>query len=393
MNAITRPASTPFRTRDMRWHPSERERYTWLDKLWLRALRDERDLIFIRRATWMALYVIASAIVLFWVPSSWVWPLGTAYVTMLFVRYMGRYILMLHATSHRPLFKRGFGLLNEFIPMVLGPFFGQTPTSYKVHHIGMHHGEENLLGDLSTTMCYRRDSFLHWLHYWARFFFTGYVHLVNYFRHTGKKRLLRRFLTGELVWVGLVIGLSFVNWQATLIVLVIPLALIRILMMSGNWAQHAFVDMDDPANPYLASTTLINHRYNFNCYNDGYHVVHHVVPMLHWSEMPGHFEANFDTYAKHDALVFDGIGNNQTIWWCLMTKNYGRLADHLVRYPGDERTREEIIAMLKLRVRRTQGRAKGIFEFETAAPIIQEPMAPHWAKRFPATPAEPASTR
>jgi hypothetical protein len=109
--------------------------------------------------------------------------------------------------------------------------------------------------------------------------------------------------------------------------------------------------------------------------------VHHIAPMLHWSEMPGHLEADFASYAAHDALIFDGIGNNQTVWFCLMTKNYGRLADHLVRYPGDTRTREELIAMLQERTSRTRGRIKGIFEFETAAPIVQEPMAAHWARR------------
>ena len=381
---------TAFRTRDMRWHPSERERYTLYDKAWLRLIRDKRDLIFTRRGTYMSLYVLASAIVLFWLPSNLVWFAGLIYVPMLFVRYMGRYILMLHATSHRPLFKRGVPLLGEWIPMVLGPFFGQTPTSYYAHHVGMHHGEENLLGDLSTTICYRRDSLAHWAHYWARFFVTGEAHMINYFRHTGKTRLLRRFLLGELAWLGGVGAGLWFNWQATFIVFVLPLLLIRVLMMSGNWAQHAFVDIDDPASPYLASTTLINHRYNVNCYNDGYHVVHHIVPMLHWSEMPGHFEANFAEYARHDALVFDGIGNNQTVWWCLMTKNYGRLADHLVRYPGDERSREELIAMLKTRTRRVDGRIKGLFEFERSAPIIQEPMAAHWAKRSPPTPASPA---
>lgn len=379
------PAPKPaFRTRDMRWHESERADYNAWDRFCLRFIRDERDLIFTRRVTWMSLYVFASAILLFALPSPWVWLAGLVYVPVLFIKYMGRYILTLHATSHRPLFKRGHTLLPQFIPAVLGPFFGQTPTSYYVHHIGMHHGEENLLGDLSTTLCYRRDSLKHWAHYWARFFFTGQIHLVNYFRHTGKKRLLRRFLLGEAAWVVGLLALASVNWQATFIVFLLPLLLIRVLMMSGNWAQHAFVDADQPEVPYLASTTLINHRYNINCYNDGYHVVHHIAPMLHWSEMPGHMEADFANYAAHDALIFDGIGNNQTIWFCLMTKNYGKLADHLVRYPGDTRTRDELIAMLKSRTQGTRGRIKGIFEFETAAPILQEPMAPHWARRFEA---------
>lgn len=384
MNVPARPQAPTFTTQDMRWHPSERERYSAWDRFWLPRMRDERDLIFVRRATWMALYVLGSAALLFQLPSPWVWLAGLVYVPVLFLRYMGRYILMLHATSHRPLWKREHTLLPWFIPAVLGPFFGQTPTSYYVHHIGMHHGEENLLGDLSTTLCYRRDSFKHWAHYWARFFFTGYLHLVNYFRHTGKTRLLRRFVVGEVAWLLGVAGLAMINWQATFILFVIPLLLIRVLMMSGNWAQHAFVDAEDPGNPYLSSTSLINHRYNVNCYNDGYHVVHHVAPMLHWSEMPGHLEDNFATYAANDALIFDGIGNNQTIWWCLMTKNYGKLADHLVRYPGDTRSRDEIIAMLQRRTSETRGRIKGVFEFEGGAPIIQEPMAAHWAKRLAA---------
>lgn len=377
------PASTPaYTTRDMRWHESERADYNAYDRFWLRFIRDERDLIFTRRVTWMAMYVIASAILLFAMPSRWVWLAGLLYLPVLFTKYMGRYILTLHATSHRPLFKRDHKLLPWFIPAVLGPFFGQTPTSYYVHHVGMHHGEENLLGDLSTTLCYRRDSLSHWVHYWARFFWTGEVHLVNYLRHTGKKRLLRRFLIGEVIWLVGILTLGFINWQATFIVFVLPLLLIRVLMMSGNWAQHAFVDADDPGNPYLSSNNLINHRYNINCYNDGYHIVHHVAPMLHWSEMPGHMEKEFDVYAKHDALIFDGLGNNQSLWWCLMTKNYDKLAQHLVRYPEDERSQDEIIAMLKDRTQRTRGRIKGIFEFETDAPLIQEPMSAHWAKRL-----------
>ncbi len=370
-----------FRTNDMRWHESERADYSLYDKLWLRFLRDERDLIHTRRATWMTLYCFFGALFVYMLPSPWQWVAGVFYVTTLFTRYMGRYVLMLHCVSHRPLFKKQHALLPWFIPAVLGPFFGQPPQSYYAHHIGMHHGEENLLGDLSTTLCYRRDSFTDWLHYWARFFVSGQVHLHNYFKHTGKKRMLRRFWMSEGSWLAGVIALSFVNWQATFIVFVIPLLLIRVLMMSGNWSQHAFIDVDDPDNPYLSSSTLINHRYNVNCFNDGYHVVHHIAPMLHWSEMPGHFEEDFANYAKNDAIVFDGLGNNQTVWWCLMTKNYGKLADHLVRYPGDTRSREELIEMLKSRTQRTVGRKRGIFETEGDAPLIQEPMAAHWAKR------------
>ena len=348
-----------FPTRDLRWDPAERERYSRLDHLWLKVLRDERDLIFARHVTRMSLHCLVATAALFAAPSWLVWPLGLLHLGILVPRYMGPFTLMLHATAHRPLFKRRHTLLQWYIPAVLGAFFGQTPTAFYAHHLSMHHPEQGALGDESTTLCYRRDSFRHWLRYWARFFFAGLLHLSRYLRRTGKDRVRRRLLIGEASWFVAVAALAVVSWQATVLLFVIPLVLIRVLMMSGNWAQHAFIDVDDPENPYRASTTLINHRYNHNCYNDGYHVVHHLSPGLHWSEMPAHLDKHLDKYAANDALIFDGLGNNQVVWWCLMTGDYARLEAHLVRHPGDERSAEERIAMLKARARGTLERSRG----------------------------------
>jgi hypothetical protein len=84
---------------------------------------------------------------------------------------------MLHNTSHRVLFKREYNLLNKYIPWVLGIFVGQSPETYFVHHIGMHHAEGNLPNDLSSTMKYQRDSFVDFLKYVSRFLFLGDIDL------------------------------------------------------------------------------------------------------------------------------------------------------------------------------------------------------------------------
>ena len=44
----------------------------------------------------------------------------------------------------------------------------------------MHHVEDNMPDDLSSTLRYRRDSFLHFLAYFARFFFLAIVELPLY---------------------------------------------------------------------------------------------------------------------------------------------------------------------------------------------------------------------
>jgi fatty acid desaturase len=279
------------------------------------------------------------------------WLLAPVYWLALGAVFLDRFTLMLHCTSHRPLFKPAYRKMNVIIPWLLGPFFGQTPNSYFVHHMGMHHLEENLEDDLSSTLCYQRDRFSHWLRYCGRFLFVGFVDLIRYFSARRRSRLLRRFVVGEAIYFTAMVALLLWNPAATLVVFVVPLLAIRTLMMMGNWGQHAFVSQDHPDDPYLASITCINSRYNRRCFNDGYHIGHHVSARTHWTEYPAQFEASLAEYGKKDAIVFEGL-DFFTVWLLLMTKRWKRLARAFVQLPGAApRDEEAIIALLKGRVR------------------------------------------
>jgi fatty acid desaturase len=269
---------------------------------------------------------------------------------VVFLGFEDRFILMLHCTSHRQLFRPEHRRLNHVIPWVIGPFFGETPETYFVHHMGMHHPENNLQTDLSSTMRYRRDRLSHWLHYLFSFLSVGPALLAVYHWRKRNQKMLQRMLSGELTFYAVVAVLLAVNWRATLVVFVIPVLLVRTLMMAGNWAQHAFVDAADPANPYKNSITCINTRYNRRCFNDGYHIHHHVKPRCHWSEYPGEFERNKDEYGRQDAIVFDGVDFFQ-VWAMLMTKQWKGLAKRFVQLPGaPARDEAAIIAFLQSRV-------------------------------------------
>jgi len=264
---------------------------------------------------------------------------------------LDRYILMLHCTSHRILFKKEFKLLNQVVPRVLGPFFGEPPEGYFVHHMGMHHPENNMHDDLSSTLKYQRDSVISWLRYFFRFFFFVSFELTWYHVKRGNVRFGLRALIGEYGFWAVVIALGyFVSWPAALAVFVIPVALVRVLMMAGNWGQHAFVHPEDPSNPYLNSITCINTRYNRRCFNDGYHIHHHVKARTHWSELPEELETNKRTYGEQDAIIFEGIDFFQ-VWLLLMLKQYRFLASRFVQLPGaPERDEDQIIALLKSRM-------------------------------------------
>lgn len=327
--------------------PEEATR-TALDQRLVALLNDPRDLPFVHLMI-ACLGLCACGVALYFVGEAF-WYLVPVYALVWGFGLVDRFILMLHCTSHRRLFKKRYDVLNRIIPWVIGPFFGESPDTYFAHHLGMHHPENNLDSDLSSTMPFQRDRLTHWLRYYGRFLLVGLFDLSRYHRRKGNAKLLRRTIVGEVGYWSAIAVLLWLEPRATLVVFVAPLLLVRTLMMVGNWGQHAFVDGSDPGNAYKNSITCVNTRYNRRCFNDGYHIHHHVRATCHWSDLPREFEQNRETYGRQDAIVFDGLDFFQ-VWLLLMLGQHGRLARRVVKLPGaPERTHEETIAWLRSRL-------------------------------------------
>jgi fatty acid desaturase len=330
-------------TRDPREAPAP-----WRARWAIPLLNDPRDVAFV--ALMMDCAVLAACGVALYFVGPLFWYLAPLYALAFVVLLLDRFTLMLHCTSHRTLFRPEYAWANQIIPWVLSPFLGQTPETYFAHHMGMHHVEENLPGDLSSTMRFRRDRLADWLRYYGRFMTFGFADLTRYLARHGRTRLLRRVLAGTFAYWAAIALLLVVNPRATLVVFVGPLLLMRTLMMMGNWAQHAFVCGEQPDNPLRASITCVETRYNRRCFNDGYHALHHVAPRLHWSEHPGEFERRAADYGREDAIVLRGLDFFQ-VWVLLMAGRWNSLAKAFVRLQGaPERSDAEVIAFLKSRV-------------------------------------------
>ena len=166
------------------------------DRAFLRMLNDPRDLPFVHLSLQCAV-VALMGVGLYFVPDSAFGWCAIVYALVWGLGVLDRYILMLHCTSHRILYKKRFGWLNRFIPWVLAPFFGETPEGYFVHHLGMHHPENNLEMDLSSTMRFRRDRLAHWLRYFGRFIALITVELTLYHWRKGHSKLKPRQQVGE----------------------------------------------------------------------------------------------------------------------------------------------------------------------------------------------------
>ena len=329
------------------------EKESAADRFLRSLIRDESDLPFVHLTLRITLSLLTLAVLLY-LPfiSGWLWGvLAAVYLVLNNFVFKGPFGLMLHCTSHRVLFKKEYGFLNHYLPWVIGPLFGQTPETYYSHHIGMHHPENNMPEDDSSTMGYQRDSLLGFSRYLSSFFFAGIFYLAAYFVRKRRKKLLIRSVRGEFLFVAGCVGLSFVNWPATLVVFIIPFAISRVIMMLGNWAQHAFICAEDPSNPYKNSITCINTKYNHKCWNDGYHTSHHAKPSMHWTEHPVYFRRTLQEYVDNDAIVFDGI-HFLHVFIYLITKRYDLLARHFVNIGERYQSEEEVIAFLKERTKK-----------------------------------------
>lgn len=311
-------------------------------------LVDDRDAILVQDAAGYAL-LVPVALLLF-VPGAFSWAMAALYLAFLVPR-LGPHAVLLHMVTHRRLFKPAWRRWNEVVPWGLAFFHGLSPGSYLTHHLGMHHVEGNVGDDTSSTMGYRRDSLVDFCVYWWRFQLVGKVELWRYLRTHGRTKLVRRLLVGEALHKGGLALMVAVDWRAALVVGVVPYVIVRWGLMMGNWGQHAFIDPADPANPYRNSVTLVNCPYNRTMYNDGYHCAHHVRAAAHWADAPARFEADAATYARHGAVVFDGIKGFQRLWVLLMLRRYDTLADHLVPWTEALQSHEARVAWLRARTR------------------------------------------
>jgi hypothetical protein len=340
LQAITDPQYTP------------RTHYSAYERFWLQFLNDERDLPFIHLLTRIHLIVITWAIILFtplfqgiyW----WLMYIPYAYVSQSY--FKGRFGLMFHCMCHRQMFKKKYMWLHKYTTWVVAPFFGNTPETYFAHHIVMHHVENNMEEDASSTLKFQRDNPFHFLQYLFRFWLLGVYDTFMYLFNRKRKKVYMRFTLGEITFYIFCGLMCFVNLKATLMVFIVPVIYARFIMMLGNWTQHAFIDKSNPDGHFSAVYNCINNVYNQNCWNDGYHSIHHLNPALHYTEIPGVFLKNKDNFVKYKTFIFDGIHYLHIFTW-LMFKRYDLLAKHVVNIDNTFSSEEEVIALLKERVR------------------------------------------
>ncbi len=330
---------------------AEPSRYSSLDRFFLKLIRDKRDLPFVYLGLRVTFTLIPLAVLLY-MPfvTGWLWwVVAIVYLFINNISYKGPFGLMLHCTTHRAFFKKEYGSMNHYLPWVLAPFFGQTPETYRAHHVGMHHVENNLELDESSTMPYQRDSGKDFTRYFLRFLFTGMFTLTAYLLGRKRNKMAMQAVRGELLFFAFCGLMSLVNWPATLVAFILPFIAFRLVAMAGNWTQHTFICPNDPGNHFKNSITCINVKFNHKCWNDGYHISHHIDPTMHWTEHPLYFRTHLADFGRERAVVFSGL-NYMDVFILLVRDKYDELAKHFVDVGNNFSSDEEVAAFLRSRV-------------------------------------------
>ncbi|MBL8000860.1 MAG: fatty acid desaturase [Flavobacteriales bacterium] len=327
------------------------DRYSAFDRFLLRLIRDPRDLPF-PYLSLKVFFTLVPMAVLLYLPgvTGWLWwTIAVVYFYVNNITYKGPFGLMLHCTTHRALYKPEHNWLNGFIPYVIAPFFGQSPDTYRAHHVGMHHVENNLALDESSTMPYQRDSGWGFLRYYFTFLFTGIWTLVSYLLGRRRNKLAWQAARGEAIFLLMCAALCLVNAPATIAVFILPFMAFRLVAMAGNWVQHTFIDPEDPGNSFRNSITCINVKFNHKCWNDGYHISHHIEPTMHWTDHPRYFREHLADFERERAVVFAGL-NYLDVFILLMRDRYDLLAARFVDLGGRFANDAEVEAFLRSRV-------------------------------------------
>ena len=218
-------------------------------------VRNSMDVVFL---THILLYLgtsVPSAAILFY---RFTWVHAIFHVLMQ-LSYCGSFTLMLHNHIHNNgLFKKDYAWFDHTWPYILEPLMGHTWDSYYYHHVKHHHVEGNGPEDLSSTIRYQRDELAQFLIYVGRFIAFIWIELPLYFLRKHKPALALKAAVSEMVSYLFIYILARTNFYPTLFVLIIPLLLMRVGLMVGNYGQHALVDDADPASDFRSSITLID---------------------------------------------------------------------------------------------------------------------------------------
>lgn len=136
-------------------------------------------------------------------------------------------------------------------------------------------------------------------------------------------------------------------------IFLIPQIVVSFLLMFGNFSQHMFVNPKHYDDDHQLTVNLVNTPYNQLTFNDGYHIIHHKYPRLHWTQLPTRFISDRELikHGKANAIILNDI-DYFLIGVYVFTGQLKKLANHFVAVSDEQSkyTTQDIVNLFKSRL-------------------------------------------
>jgi len=189
-----------------------------------------------------------------------------------------------HNHNHLGIWRsKGLNLVTSY---VIAFFYGHPAIAWVPTHNQVHHRLNNRPGDSSRSPKWFRENHLAALLVYPVLTNVAQTKDIRAFFRELYRRDRPAFwaaISEYAVFFGTMAALLAVNWQKTLLFVIVPQQFALFSIQVVNYLQHvetdAFSEWDHSRN--FVSRTL-----NVLLFNNGFHTVHHLKPGVHWSELP-----------------------------------------------------------------------------------------------------------
>ena len=213
------------------------------------------------------------------------WPRATLWVLMVVASY-SLSIGIIHLHAHRRLFTHDGA--NRVLEFFLSFPALNSYAMMRYVHVHLHHRYEDGAGDPTSTVNYRRGGrmILYWVSYSPHCIWLTSRALFARDAKPVWRRMRTRFAVDTLGCVAIAEIWAYFDVNGMLWLWLVPMIIVWVNIGFFAWLTHA------PAysGRLNGSFNTTNRWMNFFIHNQGYHVVHHYHPAIHWTAIPEHLD-------------------------------------------------------------------------------------------------------